>query len=158
MRPLTTDFMNLKIDVWRYAHYYEQNVLVVNLAILAIGFCSFALPATETSSRTDLTLNVLFGCVGIRFVVDESLPRLPYNTALQGTNVCVREHTLAVPWLPRRVAPVHFVLSTNFGAIDCCDGLNNIHGPTPFGFGLRTPSSLTDRLRSTVPHPPAQII
>ena len=125
MRPLTTDFLNLKIDVWRYAHYYEQNVLVVNLAILAIGFCSFALPATETSSRTDLTLNVLFGCVGIRFVVDESLPRLPYNTALQGTTV----------WYCK-----YCVLSTD-------DGNRLLRRfkqypwacPTPLGLGPRTP-------------------
>ena len=50
---------------------------------MCIGFTVFALSWNEPGTRTALALDVLFGCVGLRFIVDDSLPRLEYNTALQ---------------------------------------------------------------------------
>ena len=68
---------------WRKHGYIENNILMLNAALMLMGLAVFALHPDEIGDRMSHTMSVLFGCVALRLVVDTVLPQLEFNTFVQ---------------------------------------------------------------------------
>ena len=69
--------------LWRKYHYIQSNVITLNLSLMLMGMAAFALHPDDIGDRLAHATAVLFGCVGLRSIVDSQLPQLDFDTILQ---------------------------------------------------------------------------
>ena len=65
---------------WRKDHCMESNIITLNLSLMLMGMAAFALHPDDVGDRLSHTMAVLFGCVGLRLIVDSKLPELDFDT------------------------------------------------------------------------------
>jgi hypothetical protein len=70
------------LRVMRKSDYYIYNVLVVVWAITSICFFAFLFPIEAWESRGNLITTLLLTAVTFKFVVAQSLPKVPFFTLL----------------------------------------------------------------------------
>merc|ERR1712159_848925 len=82
-KPKFTGSFAACIKLCRKHQYYETNIIQLNAAMLLMGLMVFVFEPSDFGSRSSHLLAVMFGSVGLRFVVDSLLPKLEYDTLAQ---------------------------------------------------------------------------
>ena len=74
--------LHARAIIWRKHHYIEVNVLRLNGMLQLMGFAPYVFPPglAYLSNRLSMAVGVLFSIVGLRFLVDNQLPKLDFLT------------------------------------------------------------------------------
>lgn len=72
----------IHIPLHRRHEYFTQNVISIAFAISTLGFSAFGVPSEELADRSSITLTLLLTMVAFKFVISDSLPKVPYTTCL----------------------------------------------------------------------------
>lgn len=74
--------LTVGISIWRRSFQIE-GLLRLNSILVMMAMATFALSPEELPDRLAHILAVLFGVIGLRFIVDSTLPKLDFNTFAQ---------------------------------------------------------------------------
>lgn len=72
----------VKVIVSRYSAYYIQNIILTMSTLSLLGLLSFAMDASDISSRVGTILQLILTAVAFKFILAQSLPKVPYNTSI----------------------------------------------------------------------------
>ena len=72
----------VKLQVQRLSSYYIHAVILPLLMLCVLAFGTFALPIGELGNRLGTVTTLLLTAVAFKFVIGESVPKLPYSTLL----------------------------------------------------------------------------
>ena len=66
----------------RLAQYYVQNIVVMMFSLSLLGLLAFIMEVQDLGDRVSTVLTVILTAVAFKFVIDGSLPKVPYNTVI----------------------------------------------------------------------------
>jgi hypothetical protein len=76
------DVLEVYIIIERYFHYFLFKIILPVFLILVLAWSTFWINAREIESRLTVSVVCFLSLVAYTFVIDESLPKLPYLTVL----------------------------------------------------------------------------
>lgn len=72
----------ISLQVLRKARYYIQNIVVIMYLLSLSGLLAFSMTIDDVSGRVGNSLTLILTAVAFKFVLQTSLPIVPYNTLL----------------------------------------------------------------------------
>jgi len=66
----------------RLARYYIQNIVAMMFSFSILGLLAFVMEVQDLGDRVSTVLTVILTAVAFKFVIDGSLPKVPYNTVI----------------------------------------------------------------------------
>ena len=73
---------DVHLRVSRLAQYYVQNIVVMMFSLSLLGLLAFIMEVQDLGDRVSTVLTVILTAVAFKFVIDGSLPKVPYNTVI----------------------------------------------------------------------------
>ena len=70
------------VVAWRKHGYYSWNVFLPTFMLTLMSVATFAVPAGDVADRLGVILTLVLTSVAFKFIVAQSLPKIPYNTCL----------------------------------------------------------------------------
>ena len=70
------------IPISRKDQYYTRQIMGFSTCIAILGFVSYAFRVDELSSGMDILLTLLLTMVAFKFTINESMPKVPYETIM----------------------------------------------------------------------------
>ena len=81
-RPLTFSVFTFSFSIRRKFSFFMSNVVLLLSLISFLALGPFCVPQTEIGDRMSIIFTLLLTAVTFKFVVSQSLPRVPYQTLL----------------------------------------------------------------------------
>jgi heme/copper-type cytochrome/quinol oxidase subunit 4 len=77
-----TDRSEVKIKARRHHMYYLQNIAGTMFMLSLLGLLTFQMDVGDIGSRVGTVLTLILTAVAFKFILSESLPKVPYNTMM----------------------------------------------------------------------------
>jgi len=89
----------ITINLERKYQFYQHNVMWILWVITTCELGIWAIPFDDTADRIGSTLSIMFTAIAFKFIVEDKLPSVPYQTLMdQFMNMCFLFIFLAFGW------------------------------------------------------------